>query len=92
MNQGPRWTLLMKKIRALKSRATIPLSDKCVFALYTGECSFENFAFDKRKGTIQELCLILLNAECFFRTPNTKEGKQIAHSYNYCEVQLSTVT
>ncbi len=25
MNQGPRWTLLMKKTRAVKSRATVPL-------------------------------------------------------------------
>ncbi len=24
MNQGPRWTLLMKKTRAVKSRATVP--------------------------------------------------------------------
>jgi hypothetical protein len=27
MNQGPRWTLLMKKTRAVKSRATVPLKD-----------------------------------------------------------------
>ncbi len=26
MNQGPRWTLLMKKTRAVKSRATVPLN------------------------------------------------------------------
>ncbi len=40
MNQGPRWTLLMKKTRVVKSRATVPLT--CVFLLilwlfvYTG--------------------------------------------------------
>jgi hypothetical protein len=26
MNQGPRWILLMKKTRAVKSRATVPLN------------------------------------------------------------------
>ncbi len=25
MNQGPKWILLMKKTRAVKSRATVPL-------------------------------------------------------------------
>jgi hypothetical protein len=33
MNQGPRWTLLMKKTRAEKSRATVPLSIQQVMVL-----------------------------------------------------------
>ncbi len=46
MNQGPRWILLMKKTRAVKSCATVPLkipqifwdSNKEGFSVYLPKC------------------------------------------------------
>ncbi len=38
MNQGPRWILLMKKNRAVKSRATVPLKRNLLNAVTFNYC------------------------------------------------------
>jgi hypothetical protein len=44
MNQGPRWTLLMKKTRAVKSRATVPLS---LASFQTAKFYFEKTKYER---------------------------------------------
>ncbi len=41
MNQGPRWTLLMKKTRVVKSRATVPLQGQFHEIFFTSNFFYE---------------------------------------------------